>query len=712
MVTDPRQKSPSQVYREKIAEGMSPTDAKRYVESLREQVRAGQAAPPVIPEGPSRFGSGFARSLAQGASLGFSDEVVGALRGALSPNQTWREGIQSERDALSEYKDAHQGTAMLAEIGGGLVTGGGALGALRAARLAPKAIQGLATIPRAAMEGASVGAAAGVGTAEGGVMDRAKGGAIGAALGGFLGGTAHGVARTASHAADVLNLRPKSVSPMPAPTGGGQLYSNPVDPEAMADAARTAAGGARNVYARAVETVDDRSNEMILRKLQEGKRSLDDIRAEHDPTLPETLVELGGQPMERAARGAHAVPGEGSAMIEEGFGRRLRGTFGRMKGHLQEFLGADDVGGYTQLKGQVEGRASRAAREYPEALAEEVDDQSLILDFFGDEDFADAYRIAERIARKEGRALPSLDDLMSGQATLPVSALQTMKAGLDDAIESGFGGKRKVGRREAAALRKQYNDWLSRVYEAAPKYAEVQGKYADASRLIRAFRQGSGRKLKRTDEAVRTFRQMDDDELTNVLGEMTPDEQDMFKMGVYDALKQEMMGKGLNTNLARVIWGKHGSAPKFRALFGDEGTFTRFGDRMDRELRIGETPYKVLGNSQTARVEADKDDLAAEAAKGFAEGATTGNPLYAIGSRLANHWFAQRLQGRTKALSDALAPKLIAGVDDPQDLLKVLDMLEEYQKRTAGRRATMGAARTGTAAGGTVGTMNFAREIL
>ena len=153
-----------------------------------------------------RNAPGLARAAAQGASLGFSDELGGAVRGMVTPGMSWREGIEKEREALA---DVPLPLRIPGEIAGGLLTGGALVrgatalpGVGRAigtgmrgqgrvlprvlgTKRAEQAARGLATGAVGAAEGALYGA----GQGEGSPFDagRWKGAGQGAGWGGGIG---------------------------------------------------------------------------------------------------------------------------------------------------------------------------------------------------------------------------------------------------------------------------------------------------------------------------------------------------------------------------------------------------------------------------------------------------------------------------------------------------------------------------------------------
>ena len=152
------------------------------------------------------------RALAQGATMGFSDELIAAAQNPMAAFSALRgntdgssaafdEAVKTERDALSQYRSDYPVSSIAWEAGGALAplalspfTGGasGAAAAPTVGRLA--AITGGAV--RGAVSGAKYGAAYGVGTGEGGLtqegilnrgLNGVEQGVVGAIGGGALG---------------------------------------------------------------------------------------------------------------------------------------------------------------------------------------------------------------------------------------------------------------------------------------------------------------------------------------------------------------------------------------------------------------------------------------------------------------------------------------------------------------------------------------------
>lgn len=143
-----------------------------------------------IDEGPSKLESGL-RGLAQGASLGFADELTGALESGagslgLVPDKTYEQARDESRANYLKAQQANPLTYGAGQIGGGLAT---------------LAIPGLnvakgASLARTAGTAALQGGLAGLGASEADdVKQMAKDATIGAGLGGALGAAGYGLAK-------------------------------------------------------------------------------------------------------------------------------------------------------------------------------------------------------------------------------------------------------------------------------------------------------------------------------------------------------------------------------------------------------------------------------------------------------------------------------------------------------------------------------------
>ena len=117
------------------------------------------------------------RLVSQGASLGFSDEIIGVIKGAVSSGVDIKDAIEQEREKLKTAQ-AKPGSLKY-EIGGAVIPGLVAAPFTAGGSMAPSLL-------RAGAIGVGEGLAYGMGTGEGGVTERFVGGLDEAALGAVL----------------------------------------------------------------------------------------------------------------------------------------------------------------------------------------------------------------------------------------------------------------------------------------------------------------------------------------------------------------------------------------------------------------------------------------------------------------------------------------------------------------------------------------------
>lgn len=144
-------------------------------------------------EQPSKLESSL-RGAAQGATLGFSDEIVGALESGagslgLVPDKTYEQARDEARAANKRAQEANSGYYTGGEVAGGLATA-----------VIPGA--GATTIGKAALTGGALGGLSSLGSSEATTgkeiaSDVAKGAAVGSVLGGGIGAIGKGLSKAA-----------------------------------------------------------------------------------------------------------------------------------------------------------------------------------------------------------------------------------------------------------------------------------------------------------------------------------------------------------------------------------------------------------------------------------------------------------------------------------------------------------------------------------
>jgi hypothetical protein len=221
------------------------------------------------------------RTMAQGATLGFADELEARAQ-ALLTGKTYDEAVEDIRSKLAAYQEARPIEATAYEVGGAL-----------APALLPG---GQASLLRAAGRGAVEGGIYAFGTGEGDVAERAAripGGVVGGGLGG---GAGYGV---------------------------GKAISKPVN--ALADAARRMVGGRGSTIVE---------NE-IQRLTQQTGKTPDEIAQD----IIEGRLLAENKTIRAAVRSLRAKGGEASTILEAGLMGRPEKTRAAAMEEMKRYLG-------------------------------------------------------------------------------------------------------------------------------------------------------------------------------------------------------------------------------------------------------------------------------------------------------------------------------------------------------------------------------------
>jgi hypothetical protein len=613
------------------SQGMNPDR-----ESVRSFISSSKSSD--LTHGPERprdktslLGLNALRTFGQGASLGFADEAVGAVRGALSPNLSVSQGIERERAGVDRYKEDHKVFAPLLEVGGGIASSVAA-GLLTGGATVP------ATLGRAVKLGAGYGAAAGVGTSEGGIKERAIGGAVGAGLG--------------------------------AATAGGL-------------------GKLGIGVAKATPGPERKALNQLARRAQSDETSLSAIMDEADKaTKPLVMADYGGENLQGAMRGARTIPGKAKNEIPEMLHERSAGAEERVLDDLLQTTGIKDrTNTFQKAEDIIKERAETSRPLYQAAHAVEVKDDRL-RKFFDIPEFQEAYKGAERIARLEGGSIPSLEKMIKDGGAIPVKAIDYLKRGLDDMIDSGAGSGNSARSNAAGALRKLKNEMLDVTDELVPEFMEARGFYRGESELLEALESGRGLFKMHPDQAAQVLKNP----------KLSQGERDLMKRGMFEALADRIENIPTGNDIARRVGDRTLDRKRLRLLFDDDASFDRFKELLGQEARMHRTKNFQLGGSNTADKVMELADLAGVGGFERMADMVGSNPMGMLRGGLRA--LGRRLDESTgEATAEKLSPVLTAQgrqIRPELEKLKGLAKTAEEERRRKQLRVLPGA---GAAAG-------------
>lgn len=616
--------------------------------SAEEIERFVKGATASMPKESSGLGGAVA-SLAQGATLGFADEALGAIEGLNqklhggSFKEGFKEGADKTRAVGKQFASEHPIADVGLQMAGGLVpslaTGGAA---------SPSLARSIAT-------GAGFGATAGAGSAEGGLAQRATG----ATFGGLLGGT---VGAAVPIAGQVL--------------GKG-------------------ANVVKSVINRGGQPAKDRANAVILQALERDNVPVESLKGANPTRAPKMVLDMGGENLRGVARAAQGIPSEAKDVIPKALMKRHEGLGTRLGKDLEDALGITGEDVNAKAEDLLAARRANAQSLYEKAYAHGQIDDPRISKILELPDFKKAYQHARTIAQLEGVELPEKLNLSAtaqevlksgspearaaieaaqGSDAPTVQMLDYVKRAVDDMIKSGQHAPLEAGglgaTRSRALLGKQH-ELLSLIDEHVPDFAKAREQYAGDLSMEKAL------------DAGRNF--MSEDPATNksILSKMTAGEKQTFRLGAIDNVKKEMAKAQDGADLTRRIFGTKEKRENINALFDDPKAANQFREWVKNEARLVRNKNAVLGNSSTAGKLAEMADLGGANIGDVAGSIVTGNPGRAV--RDVFRMAAQnRLQGVSRNVADELAPRLTAqpGTGQFSTLLQELEAAAKKQQRS------------------------------
>lgn len=606
----------------------------------------------------------IARAVGQGATLGFADEIEGGAR-ALVSKTPYANIVSDIRAKNKQYADENPLANAGAQLGGGLLTGGGIAKTLGGAA---KSAAGLSTggkIMQAVKTGAKVGAAtgaiAGAGSGES-VEGRVQGAVVGAGLGGVLGGAMGGVAESASNYRDIASW----MRDMMGKTTG--------------EAARR------------------RALEKITTDLQRAGLSPDQVRAQLQevPTdVPYTLLDVGGQNVRDRGAAAAAVPGRGKETLTTTLTARRRGEGERVVNAFKGATGAepDEVNMTTAAMEKVRGEAANreygAAREAGKALMPK-EYRSLLESPTIRKVYAD---VTDQLAEAGKEIVP----LYHGDMVMDhpnVETLDYVYRALRDKARSASKADRSLAAREYKVLAGKVKNLLDDPALGVPEYTAARQNFAKASQKIDARREGE------------KFAKLQPEEIGATLQTLPEDVQGQYRAGAVRNVFERVQQRGPRTAVSKVD-GNDQMRAQNRALAGPTRA-PELDKRLDAEHTMGETYNKVLTGSRTTPLKEGVEDLGGsqwDKASDMLDMLATQPNKAGIVKRIKDAVQNRALAGRGE-VAEHLGTMLTQGSTSRVDLERLLESIQNFASTQMVRRAAtapVGPSRASAVAGYTSG---------
>lgn len=531
--------------------------------------------------------AGGVQAAVQGLTFNFGDEIAGGLEGIFT-DKTIGEGIADQRASLEGFREAHPKTALGLELTGALGSGLGAAGAAKAGAFG---LSRLAPVARLAATGVGGGALAGYGSGEGGVLsgERATRGAVGGALGGAVG---YGLGKLAtSRAGDAIARRGRSLMDFLAEQGGnsGQGVAQMTAREGAQEAVDPVTQAAtRSIYERMGRDVGE---------LPQARTILDELKAAGmgDDVMAADVLPGGPRELRRASN----ISPRGEELARQRVGERGAQVGVRARRALTEATGLPEQTTSAGVDDLVAHRAAKADPLYAQARAEGLANRTTprtpeVEAFLREPDVAG---IVEELSRTRKFRGLSPDDPEMLDAIYKVFSDRQAKVGA-----SQLANPRNVGRFETENIRSAKDQALEAISGPRgpmPSYRTAVEDFAESSALKDAYESG-----------VALFNKPVGD-IRAAMQAMKPDEAELFKRGVFDALIEKRVAPispnpdlgdvaRMSKRAGQATLDTQAAADRLREVFGEE-QYQQLLRVAQAEGRFSRTASEAVGNSTTAK---------------------------------------------------------------------------------------------------------------
>lgn len=612
--------------------GIAPAQPQAQTKRLSDADLGIASAPSAAPQ--QSFFQGLTGQLAQGATLGFSDEVSGAAAGVSDwlKGKTfsggYNRGVEEERARLAQFQQQHPILSTTTRILGGV--GGGMPAAAPAPAAAAPGL--LKQMGKGALIGGGYGAVSGFGSSEGGLANRATGATMGAATGAAVGGAV-----------------PLAVS------GVGKVVD-------------TLRGQ------RPTEVVGRR----ILKALVDDGVSPDDAMARYqewlqDGAKPEALFELGGQNTRDLLNSSVNVPGPMREKGRQFLESRQEATGGRILSDAQAGISKQSYG--STVDDLIQQRKTAAKPLYDAAY--EKGGAGVWSDTLDDlvqrPTMAKAWKEAAASAADEGDRLPQIfktDDAgnIVDVETIPnLKVWDYIKRGLDDVVlknQDAVTGKLTPEGLRAVRMKEAL---LAELDDLVPEYAQARASFAGPSQSLDAVKLG------------RDFFKGRLEDMRAQVARLPASEREFFKVGVMEAIRERVGNKGDMANIAQALRGTPNLRERLMLAFDDGAEADKFMRLLARERDMTANYGAAIRGSPTSPRERISADMLADIGVDMATG---GSPLGAV-RKVAQAFVGGQASRLDQATGNRLAELLLS--TDPQRNIALLDALRgQYANQNAG----------------------------
>ncbi len=489
----------------------------------------------------------FLNTIAQGATLGWGDEISAGIAGAMAKlagydfKDAYDYTLADIRGNMDQFKKEHPKLAATGEIGGAVVTGAMTGGRVLGGAMNP-AVPAMVRYPAIAALGAGEGAVYGAGASEDGrVLPALQGALMGAVL-----------APVGTKVTDWLVKGGK--------TGASFLGRKLTDTP-------------REQALRAVRNA----------AISEGIDAEDAIRT-FDELGPDATIADLGEEFRRLARAASDQPGEFRGQARQLLNNRQMGQQSRLMTAAEVATGQRAGNFNAARQSLVDARKDTAQPLYQAAFDMGIETTDNLQSIISRPAMKRAMNGAESLARDMGE--------WTGEMNL-MKQVHYAKLNLDRQISRAV---RSEGRSspQVRALMKTKTDLMGEITSQNKSYKSAVDAFSSDSAMIDAM-----------DEGINLFK-LKPDQMDEMLQGMSKSEKDMFQLGAVRAIKDVFDETNMTHDATKRLLGKPINQQRLARVMDDPDSFIQ---RAMAESEFTQTNRVVTGGSQTSTNLAGQDSL-------------------------------------------------------------------------------------------------------
>ncbi len=350
---------------------------------------------------------------------------------------------------------------------------------------------------------------------------------------------------------------------------------------------------------------------LVANKLQQGgadpQALAEKVAAMHTAGQPDyTLADAANDQLGGLAGTISRQPGEGRAPARDFLSERQAGnaldTGARVRNNqaLEDFLGSE---GSLSTEAALSARQKAAAAPLYEAANQDpIEMNDALAKLVPRLQATGAYQDATRRMAIRGTGPADLSTLEPWQA---------MKEDLDSTIAARQSSGDRGGARDATMLK---NELTAELYRQSPNYQQANAVWKSDADMKDALELG-----RKTANPSYTREQ-----LTSDFNGLSPGEQNMFRLGAANALKEKLSNQPGTGGLPNAVTSGTALGQKLKIIAPDEDSHALFAQRMQAEADMARTRQAATGGSQTAERLAEDAGSAGDIGKSIKLGAAVG----------------------------------------------------------------------------------------